>query len=86
MLAKKAFNDPIIRWSTAVLLVPVPALKKYRGTFVHGTAPSASYSDKSEFKIFCLMIKSVREIMAEQSMIFAQQKKCLDFSCTAKNI
>ena len=44
MLAKKTFNDPKIRRSTAVLYkkstaVPmVPVLKKYRGTFVHGTA------------------------------------------------
>ena len=51
MLAKKTYNDPKIRRSTAVLYkkkyrgtgtryqVPtVPVLKKYRGIFVHGTA------------------------------------------------
>ena len=59
MLAKKAFNDPKIRRSTAVLYkkstvgtgtryqVPVTVLKKYRGTFVHGTAHLCIYLNKT---------------------------------------
>ena len=50
-LQKKTFNDPKIRRSTAVLYkksteVTVPVLKKYRGTFVHGTGHLCVYANK----------------------------------------
>ena len=43
------------------------------------------HGDKTKFKVFRLLAKEIYDIMAEQSLICAQQKNYLDFNCAVED-
>ena len=45
----------------------------------------ALHGDKTKFEIFSLMTKGVYDIMAEQSLTYAQQNNYLDFNCSVED-
>ena len=43
------------------------------------------HGGKTKFEIFLLLTERIYDIMAEQSLLYAQQKNYLDFKCTEKD-
>ena len=43
------------------------------------------HGDKTKFEIFCLLTQGTYDIMAEQSLIYAQQKNYLNFNCMVED-